>query len=117
MGYHFGIDGYLTKPIDSRQLHQQVEAMASNSLAKKKMIVAASTNAEMDSMTELLSACFEVRRIRKPEELTPQLSAECPDMVIVEGEFAASLPKQQVCKHLFFLELYDEQKGEAQPCP
>ena len=113
MGYHFGIDGYLTKPIDSRQLHQQVEAMASNSLAKKKMIVAASTNAEMDSMTELLSACFEVRRIRKPEELTPQLSAECPDMVIVEGEFAASLPKQQVCKHLFFLELYDEQKGEA----
>jgi len=121
MGYHFGIDGYLTKPIDSRQLHQQVGLMLSNGPAKKSVIVAATANAEMDSMTDLLAAHFDVRRAKDFEELLAQLKAECPDMVIVEGEVAScyraektlSFSSQQREKHLFFLELYDEQKGES----
>ncbi|GAK53817.1 sensor protein [Candidatus Moduliflexus flocculans] len=122
MGYHFGIDGYLTKPIDSRQLHQQVGTMLSNGLAQKKIVVAGTANAEIENITTLLSMNFDVRRITEFEDLMTQLNAESPDMVIVEREFATryplndllTSPNQPMHKQLFFLELLDEEKGESQ---
>ncbi len=109
IGYHFGADSYLTKPIDTQKLLQEVATLLSRGSNKKKVFVAAENVAEVNMLTDLLRQKYDVCEVYDFQELKTQSLADAPDMIIVDAMLAEkhdimnTLRSEKELEHVFFL--------------
>ena len=114
MGYHFGIDGYLPKPIDSKRLLEDVKRLLTQPRPKKKVIVAGDDAAEIERLAHLLEFAFSVSTAATLDALTAQAQANFPCMIIADHAYAEKHRLQTTLPsvfdgehHLLLLELCD----------
>ena len=114
MGYHFGIDGYLPKPIDSKRLLEDVKRLLTQPRPKKKVIVAGDDAAEIERLAHLLEFAFSVSTAATLDALTAQAKADVPYMIIADHAYAEKHRLQTALPsvlngehHLLLLELCD----------
>ena len=114
MGYHFGIDGYLPKPIDSKRLLEDVKRLLTQPRPKKKVIVAGDDAAEIERLAHLLEFAFSVSTAATLDALTAQAQANFPCMIIADHAYAEKHRLQTALPsvfdgehHLLLLELCD----------
>lgn len=114
MGYHFGIDGYLPKPIDSKRLLEDVKRLLTQPRPKKKVIVAGDDAAEIERLAHLLEFAFSVSTAATLDALTAQAKADFPCMIIADHAYAEKHRLQTTLpsvfdgeQHLLLLELCD----------
>ena len=114
MGYHFGIDGYLPKPIDSKRLQEDVKRLLTQPRQKKKVIVAGDDATEIERLAHLLEFAFSVSTAATLDALTAQAKADFPCMIIADHAYAEKYRLQTTLpsvfdgeQHLLLLELCD----------
>ena len=114
MGYHFGIDGYLPKPIDSKRLQEDVKRLLTQPRQKKKVIVAGDDATEIERLAHLLEFAFSVSTAATLDALTAQAKADFPCMIIADHAYAEKHRLQTALPsvfngehHLLLLELCD----------
>ena len=112
MGYHFGIDGYLPKPIDSKRLLEDVKRLLTQPRPKKKVIVAGDDAAEIERLARLLEFAFSVSTAATLDALAAK--ADFPCMIIADHAYAEKHRLQTALPsvfdgehHLLLLELCD----------
>ena len=101
MGYHFGIDGYLPKPIDSKRLLNDVKTLLTQPRPKKKAIVAGEDAAEIERLASLLAHAFSVTTAATFDALAAQARTEFPDVIIADEAYAAKYNLKTALPSLF----------------
>ena len=118
MGYHFGIDCYLPKPIDTRQLLQNISELSSLPAARQSILIGGDGQSTVVPLIELLSSSFNVLGTDDFSEYQKLALTEVPALLIVDEAFAEehkevySLHEEKSLKRLFLVVL-GEEKADA----
>ena len=85
-GWKLGIDRYLTKPIDSEKLLNDIEVLISRGTSPKKVMVVDSDVSAIETLTEVLQAKgYRVLEAFSGPECIQKALQEKPDMIIVDS--------------------------------
>jgi PAS domain S-box-containing protein len=85
-GWKLGIDRYLTKPIDSDKLLNNIEVLISRGASPKKVMVVDRDVSAIKTLTEVLEAKgYSVVEALSGSECIQKALAEKPDMIIVDS--------------------------------
>ena len=114
MGYHFGIDCYLPKPIDTRYLLQQLADLCSRPPVMKSLLIGGDEQNTVSPLTDLLNKHFHVLGASNFPEFQKLALTEVPDLCIVDEAFAEAhqkvyrLHEEHSLEHVFLVILGEE---------
>lgn len=108
-GYRIGVDRYLTKPIDTVQLFNEVGALLEQGKSKKKVMVVDEDSAAVRSLTEVLEAKGYHVVESDSEQLLENAIAAQPDIIILNSvqsekqDIVQTLRFEKGLENVFFL--------------
>ncbi|MCP4397638.1 MAG: response regulator [bacterium] len=88
MGYHFGIDCYLPKPIDIRKLLRKITDLSSQLPDRMNLLIGGDEQSTVAPLNELLSAHFHVLGVTSFPEFQKLVLTEVPALCIIDEAFA-----------------------------
>jgi DNA-binding response OmpR family regulator len=110
IGYHFGVDSYLTKPIDTEHLLKEIAILLSQGTSRKNVLIVDENIVETRALADLLRANgYDVAEAYTEQECTARAMTEHPDMIIVDAAFSeqhnivTTLRSENALKKVFFL--------------
>ncbi|MEO6906026.1 MAG: response regulator, partial [Ginsengibacter sp.] len=98
-GFRIGVDRYLTKPIDTAQLFQEVGDLLEQGKSKRKVMVVDEDIAAVKSLTDVLQTKGYQVVESDGKELVKNAIATQPDIIILNSIFSG---KQEIVKTLRF---------------
>jgi len=118
IGYHFGIDRYLPKQVDSRELLQNVAELSASRSGSLRLLIGGDAQHTVDPLREMLSPRFSVQGAGDFQEFRKQALTEVPNLVIVDETFAEehkelyTLSAEASLEHVFLV-ILGEEKTDA----
>jgi PAS domain S-box-containing protein len=113
-GYHIGIDRYLTKPINTEQLLNEIGSLLSQVTSSKKVMVVDKNASTLKTISDVLQTQgYNVIEASDPQECIHKALAAKPDMIIIDSIFSqeADLVKalrfEKELENVFFIMLSD----------
>ncbi|HYJ65161.1 MAG TPA: GAF domain-containing protein, partial [Parafilimonas sp.] len=108
-GFRIGVDRYLTKPIDTAKLFEEVGNLLEQGKSKKKVMVVDEDSSAVRSLTELLQAKGYVVVESDGKELVEKAISSQPDIIILnsvlsdKNEIVQSLRFEKGLENVLFL--------------
>jgi PAS domain S-box-containing protein len=113
-GYHIGIDRYLTKPINTEKLLNEIGSLLSQGTSSKKVLVVDKNASALKTLSDVLQTQgYSVISASNPQECIHQALSTKPDMIIIDSIFSqeADLVKalrfEKQLENVFFIMLCD----------
>ncbi|WP_414545549.1 PAS domain S-box protein [Nostoc sp. CCY0012] len=113
-GYHIGIDRYLTKPIDSEKLINEIGLLLSQGTSSKKVLVVDKNASTLKVISDVLQTQgYNVIEASNPQECIHKALSTKPDMIIIdsifsqETELVKTLRFEKELENVFFIMLSD----------
>ncbi|MEA5593619.1 response regulator [Rivularia sp. UHCC 0363] len=117
-GYQLGIDRYMTKPINSNNLIQEIGLLLSQGASAKKVLVVDTTASTLLTLSAILKAQgYNVVEASNGEECIEKALSIKPDMIIVdsvlsqEHDLVKTLRFEKGLENFFFILLGDSEKS------
>ncbi|MDZ8139723.1 MAG: PAS domain S-box protein [Nostoc sp. DedQUE04] len=111
-GYHIGIDRYLTKPIDTGKLLNEIGSLLYQGTSSKKVLVVDKNASALKTLSDVLQAQgYSVIEASNPQECINKALSAKPDMIIIDSIFSqeADLVKtlrfEKELENVFFIML------------
>ena len=98
-GFRFGVDRYLSKPIDTAELFAEVGALLEQGKSKKKVMVVDEDSAAVRALTDVLQAKGYHVVESDGKELVEKAIATQPDIIILNSVLSA---RQEIVQSLRF---------------
>ncbi|MBD2490629.1 PAS domain S-box protein [Aulosira sp. FACHB-615] len=113
-GYHIGIDRYLTKPINTEQLRNEIGSLLSQGTSSKKVLVVDKNASTLKTLSDVLQTQgYSVIEASDPQECLHKARAAKPDMIIIDSIFSTetdlvkTLRFEKDLENVFFIMLAD----------
>ncbi|MBD2440299.1 PAS domain S-box protein [Nostoc sp. FACHB-110] len=113
-GYHIGIDRYLTKPINSEQLLNEIGLLLSQGTSSKKVLVVDKNASTLKIISDVLQTQgYSVIEASNPQECINKALTVKPDMIILDSIFShetdlvKTLRFEKELENVFFIMLSD----------
>jgi DNA-binding response OmpR family regulator len=113
-GYHIGIDRYLTKPINTEKLLNEIGLLLSQGTSSKKVLVVDKNASTLKTLSDVLQTQgYNVIEASNPQECIHKALSAKPDMIIIDSIFSqeADLVKtlrfEKGLENVFFIMLSD----------
>lgn len=113
-GYHIGIDRYLTKPIDTEKLLNEIGSLLSQGTSSKKVLVVDKNASTLKTLSDVLQAQgYSVIEASDPQEGINKARSAKPDMIIIdsifsqEADMVKALRFEKDLENVFFIILCD----------
>jgi signal transduction histidine kinase/CheY-like chemotaxis protein len=88
-GYHIGIDRYLTKPINTEQLLNEIGSLLNQVTSSKKVLVVDQNESTLKTISDVLQAQgYSVIEASDPQECINKALSIKPDMIIIDSIFS-----------------------------
>lgn len=120
MGYRFGADKYLPKPIHTEALLKEIEVLISQGTSTKKVIVVDENVSAVKSLADVLQAKgYSVVEAFSSDELWSKAKSVKPDMIIAKSLFldhpdlAKTWRFEKELENVFFILLNEEKSDES----
>ncbi|MCT7969363.1 AAA family ATPase [Laspinema sp. D1] len=117
-GYRLGIDRYLTKPIDTEKLFENIGALLSKGASKKNVIVVDEDAGAIKTLVDVLEAKgYSVVEATTGQECIEKAMAIGPDMIVLNSvlsehhEIVKTLRFEKGLENVLFLVLDDDGSG------
>ncbi len=114
-GYHIGIDRYLTKPINTEQLLNEIGSLLSQGTSSKKVLVVDKNASTLKTLSDVLQTQgYNVLEASNPQECINKALSAKPDMIIIdsifsqEAEMVKTLRFEKDLENVFFIILSDQ---------
>ncbi|MEH1820972.1 MAG: PAS domain S-box protein [Nostoc sp.] len=114
-GYHIGIDRYLTKPIDTAKLLNEIGSLLYQGTSSKKVLVVDKNASALKILSDVLQAQgYSVIEASNPQECINKALSAKPDMIIIDSIFSqeADLVKtlrfEKDLENVFFIMLSEQ---------
>ncbi|MEH1826925.1 MAG: PAS domain S-box protein [Nostoc sp.] len=114
-GYHIGIDRYLTKPIDTAKLLNEIGSLLYQGTSSKKVLVVDKSASALKTLSDVLQAQgYSVIEASNPQECINKALSAKPDMIIIDSIFSqeADLVKtlrfEKDLENVFFIMLSEQ---------
>ncbi|MEH1978648.1 MAG: PAS domain S-box protein [Nostoc sp.] len=114
-GYHIGIDRYLTKPIDTAKLLNEIGSLLYQGTSNKKVLVVDKNASALKILSDVLQAQgYSVIEASNPQECINKALSAKPDMIIIDSIFSqeADLVKtlrfEKDLENVFFIMLSEQ---------
>ncbi|BAT54881.1 PAS/PAC sensor hybrid histidine kinase [Nostoc sp. NIES-3756] len=121
-GYHIGIDRYLSKPINTEQLLNEIGSLLNQVTSSKKVLVVDQNESTLKTISDVLQAQgYSVIEASDPQECINKALSVKPDMIIIdsifsqEAELVKTLRFEKELENVLFiwgLGTEDEEVGE-----
>ncbi|MBW4661376.1 MAG: PAS domain S-box protein [Drouetiella hepatica Uher 2000/2452] len=113
-GYHIGIDRYLTKPIDTEKLLNEIGSLLSQGTSSKKVLVVDQNASTLKVLSDVLQTQgYNVLEASDPQECINKALTAKPDMIIIdsilsqEADLMKTLRFEKGLENVFFVMLSD----------
>lgn len=113
-GYHIGIDRYLTKPINTEQLLNEIGSLLSQGTSSKKVLVVDKNASTLKVLSDVLQTQgYSVLEASDPQDCINKAIAAKPDMIIIdsilsqETDLIKTLRFEKGLENVFFVMLSD----------
>jgi len=113
-GYHIGIDRYLTKPINTEKLLQEIGSLLSQGISSKKVLVVDKNASTLKVLSDVLQTQgYNVLEASDPQDCITKARAIKPDMIIIdsilsqEADLIKTLRFEKGLENVFFVMLSD----------
>ncbi|GBE94954.1 PAS domain S-box protein [Nostoc cycadae] len=113
-GYHIGIDRYLTKPINTEQLRNEIGSLLSQGTSSKKVLVVDKNASTLKTLSDVLQTQgYSVIEASDPQECINKARSAKPDMIIIDSIFShetdlvKTLRFEKELENVFFIMLSD----------
>ncbi|MBD2447421.1 PAS domain S-box protein [Nostoc sp. FACHB-152] len=114
-GYHIGIDRYLTKPINTEQLLNEIGSLLSQGTSSKKVLVVDKNASTLKILSDVLQTQgYSVIEASDPQECIRKALSAKPDMIILDSIFSQetdlvkTLRFENELENVFFIMLSDQ---------
>ncbi|AVH70071.1 PAS domain S-box protein [Nostoc sp. 'Lobaria pulmonaria (5183) cyanobiont'] len=114
-GYHIGIDRYLTKPIDTEKLLNEIGSLLYQGTSSKKVLVVDKNASALKTLADVLQTQgYNVIEASDPQECIYKALSAKPDMIIIDSIFSqeADLVKtlrfEKQLENVFFIMLSEQ---------
>jgi PAS domain S-box-containing protein len=114
-GYHIGIDRYLTKPINTEKLLNEIGSLLYQGTSTKKVLVVDKNASALKTLSDVLEAQgYSVIEASNPQECINKALSAKPDMIIIdsifsqEADFVKTLRFEKELENVFFIMLSDQ---------
>ncbi|MDZ8225100.1 response regulator [Nostoc sp. ChiVER01] len=114
-GYHIGIDRYLTKPIDTEKLLNEIGSLLSQGTSSKKVLVVDKNASTLKTISDVLQTQgYSVIAASDPQECINKARSAKPDMIIIdsifsqEADMVKTLRFEKELKNVFFIMLSEQ---------
>ncbi|WP_392476464.1 response regulator [Nostoc sp. C110] len=114
-GYHIGIDRYLTKPIDTQKLLNEIGSLLSQGTSSKKVLVVDKNASTLKTISDVLQTQgYSVIAASDPQECINKARSAKPDMIIIdsifsqEADMVKTLRFEKELKNVFFIMLSEQ---------
>ncbi|WGV24421.1 PAS domain S-box protein [Halotia branconii] len=114
-GYHIGIDRYLTKPINTEQLLNEIGSLLYQGTSSKKVLVVDKNASTLKTISDVLQTQgYNVIEASDPQECINKALSAKPDMIIIdsifsqEAEMVKTLRFEKELENVFFIMLSDQ---------
>ncbi|WP_298919168.1 ATP-binding protein, partial [uncultured Nostoc sp.] len=114
-GYHIGIDRYLTKPIDTEKLLNEIGSLLYQGTSSKKVLVVNKNASALKTLSDVLQTQgYSVIEASNPQECIHKALSAKPDMIIIDSMFSqeADLVKtlrfEKELENVFFIMLSEQ---------
>ncbi|HEY9799530.1 MAG TPA: PAS domain S-box protein [Leptolyngbyaceae cyanobacterium] len=88
-GYHIGIDRYLSKPINTEQLLNEIGSLLTQVTSSKKVLVVDQNESTLKTISDVLQAQgYNVIEASDPQECIHKALSAKPDMIIIDSIFS-----------------------------
>lgn len=111
-GYHIGIDRYLTKPINTEKLLNEIGSLLSQGTSSKKVLVVDKNSSTLKVLSDVLQAQgYSVLEASDPQDCINKALAAKPDMIIIdsilsqETDLMKTLRFEKGLENVFFIML------------
>ncbi|HEY9619579.1 MAG TPA: PAS domain S-box protein [Crinalium sp.] len=115
-GFHIGIDRYLTKPINTEKLLNEVGLLLSQGTSSKKVLVVDQNASTLKTLSDVLQAQgYSVLEASDPQECVHKALNAKPDMIIIdsilsqETNLVQTLRFEKELENVFFIMLSDRE--------
>jgi signal transduction histidine kinase/DNA-binding response OmpR family regulator len=113
-GYHIGIDRYLTKPIQTEQLLNEIGSLLSQGTSNKKVLVVDKNASTLKTISDVLQTQgYSVIEASNPQECINKARLAKPDMIILdsifsqEADLVKALRLEKALENVVFIMLSD----------
>src|SRR5919199_746214 len=120
MGYRFGADKYLPKPIHTEALLKEIEVLISQGTSTKKVIVVDENVSAVKSLADVLQAKgYSVVEAFSSDELWSKAKSVKPDMIIAKSlllehpDLAKTWRFEKELENVFFILLNEEKSDDS----
>lgn len=114
-GYHIGIDRYLTKPIDTEKLLNEIGSLLSQGTSSKKVLVVDKNASTLKTLSDVLQTQgYSVIEASDPQECMNKARSAKPDMIIIdsifsqEADMVKALRFEKELENVFFIMLSEQ---------
>ncbi|BDI18911.1 hypothetical protein ANSO36C_47130 [Nostoc cf. commune SO-36] len=114
-GYHIGIDRYLTKPINTEKLLNEIGSLLYQGTSSKKVLVVDKNASALKTLSDVLQTQgYSVIEASNPQECIYKALSAKPDMIIIDSIFSqeADLVKtlrfEKELENVFFIMLSEQ---------
>ncbi|MHC5934555.1 response regulator [Nostoc sp.] len=114
-GYQIGIDRYLTKPINSEKLLNEVSSMLYQGTSSKKVLIVDKNASTLKTLSDVLQAQgYSVIEASDPQECINKVRSVKPDIIIIdsifseESDLVETLQFEKELENVFFVMLSDQ---------
>ncbi|MEH2140219.1 PAS domain S-box protein [Nostoc sp.] len=114
-GYHIGIDRYLTKPINTEKLLNEIGSLLYQGTSSKKVLVVDKNASALKTLSDVLQTQgYSVIEASNPQECINKALSAKPDMIIIDSIFSQetdlvkTLRFEKELENLFFIMLSDQ---------
>ncbi|MEH2408381.1 PAS domain S-box protein [Nostoc sp.] len=114
-GYHIGIDRYLTKPIDTEKLLNEIGSLLSQGTSSKKVLVVDKNASALKTLSDVLQTQgYSVIEASDPQECINKALSSKPDMIIIdsilsqETDLVKTLRFEKELENVFFIMLSEQ---------
>ncbi|WP_414754615.1 PAS domain S-box protein [Anabaena sp. CCY 9910] len=113
-GHHIGIDRYLTKPINTEELLNEIGSLLSQGISSKKVLVVDQNASTLKTISDVLQTQgYNVIEASDPQECIRKALSAKPDMIIIdsifsqEADLVKTLKFEKELENVFFIMLSD----------
>nr|WP_225896412.1 PAS domain S-box protein [Amazonocrinis nigriterrae] len=113
-GWHIGIDGYLTKPINTEKLIHEIGSLLSQGTSSKKVMVVDQNASTLKILSDVLQTQgYSVIEASNPQECIHKALSTKPDMIIIDSllsqqaDLVKTLRFEKELENVFFIMLCD----------
>ena len=114
-GYQIGIDRYLTKPINTEKLLNEVGSLLYQGTSSKKVLIVDKNESTLKTLSDVLQAQgYSVIEASDPQECINKVRSVKPDIIIIdsifseESDLVETLQFEKELENVFFVMLSDQ---------